>query len=162
FLEGRPILARPAGAWEKTVKWARRRPTQAALVATGLLAVLAGLAGAVFYGLYKDQQAAYDPQQLAAAQAQLERGKKIDALWGQGQEAEAAGQLVAAAGHYEQALGMIDEDRADLRDDIGKRLDQVQQCLGKQAARQGALDRADDFRKLRNRVLFHAVNFTER
>ena len=36
FLDGRPILARPAPFWEKAVKWARRRP--------GLAAALAGIA----------------------------------------------------------------------------------------------------------------------
>jgi WD40 repeat protein len=41
FLAGEPILARPVRAWERLVKWARRRPTAAALVAvTSLAAVL--------------------------------------------------------------------------------------------------------------------------
>jgi tetratricopeptide (TPR) repeat protein len=47
FLDGRPIVARPAQIWETTAKWARRRPAQAALAAVSLLLV-AGLAvGAV-------------------------------------------------------------------------------------------------------------------
>ena len=32
YLAGRPILARPISAWERTVKWVRRRPAMAALV----------------------------------------------------------------------------------------------------------------------------------
>jgi WD40 repeat protein/tRNA A-37 threonylcarbamoyl transferase component Bud32 len=40
FLAGRPILARPIGAWERGLKWVRRRPAAAALVAVSFLAVL--------------------------------------------------------------------------------------------------------------------------
>ncbi len=39
FLEGEPILARRAGLWERTRKWVRRRPAQAAaLLATSIAA----------------------------------------------------------------------------------------------------------------------------
>jgi serine/threonine protein kinase len=37
FLEGRPIRARPAPAWERAVKWARRRPAVASLLAANVL-----------------------------------------------------------------------------------------------------------------------------
>jgi WD40 repeat protein len=40
FLAGRPIQARPASAWERSLKWARRRPALAALTA---LAVVFGV-----------------------------------------------------------------------------------------------------------------------
>jgi WD40 repeat protein len=45
FLAGRPVRARPAGAWEHGVKWARRRPAVAALLAAvvGTAVVGAGL-----------------------------------------------------------------------------------------------------------------------
>ena len=43
YLDDKPIRVRPAGAGERLVKWARRRPTAAALVAVSLLAALAGL-----------------------------------------------------------------------------------------------------------------------
>src|SRR5262249_32289093 len=35
FLHGEPIIARRAGAIERTVMWMRRRPTQAVLIASG-------------------------------------------------------------------------------------------------------------------------------
>jgi serine/threonine-protein kinase len=49
FREGEPVRARPASLWDKSVKWARRRPTAAALsaVCAAALAVLVG--GAVWY-----------------------------------------------------------------------------------------------------------------
>ena len=40
FLEGAPILARPAGPVERAVKWARRKPAWAALAATVFLALI--------------------------------------------------------------------------------------------------------------------------
>jgi WD40 repeat protein len=49
FLNGRPIVARPIGAWERTVKWARRRPASAGLLLVSGLALLSlTVAGIVF------------------------------------------------------------------------------------------------------------------
>jgi WD40 repeat protein len=45
WLEGKPIIARPASPWERGWKWAKRRPAGAALVAVALLAPV-GLLGA--------------------------------------------------------------------------------------------------------------------
>jgi WD40 repeat protein len=45
FLAGEPIRARPIRAWERVVKWARRRPAAAALVAVSSLASLLLMAG---------------------------------------------------------------------------------------------------------------------
>src|SRR5439155_26132376 len=47
FLAGRPILARPAGPVERLVKWAKRRPAAAALVAVVAGALLVLAAGGV-------------------------------------------------------------------------------------------------------------------
>jgi hypothetical protein len=45
WLRGEPILARPAGPWERARKWARRRPAAAALLGVSVLAVLVLVAG---------------------------------------------------------------------------------------------------------------------
>jgi WD40 repeat protein len=45
WLNGEPILARPVGTWERAVKWARRRPAVAALVALTVLVAALGFAG---------------------------------------------------------------------------------------------------------------------
>jgi WD40 repeat protein len=45
FLENKPILARPSGAWEWLFKWARRQPMVAALLLTLALVIVGGLVG---------------------------------------------------------------------------------------------------------------------
>ncbi|HEY6564416.1 MAG TPA: serine/threonine-protein kinase [Pirellulaceae bacterium] len=45
FLEGQPIHARPTTRWERVVKWSRRRPVTAALMATIALVAAVGAAG---------------------------------------------------------------------------------------------------------------------
>lgn len=46
---GEPIQARPVGPVERAVKWARRRPTVAALVAVGVLLLVGAVVGSVLY-----------------------------------------------------------------------------------------------------------------
>jgi WD40 repeat protein/serine/threonine protein kinase len=49
FLRGEPTRARPIGPARRALKWARRRPTLAALLAVSVLALAAFMAGAGFY-----------------------------------------------------------------------------------------------------------------
>jgi serine/threonine protein kinase len=49
FLAGEPIRARPAGLWERTLKWTRRRPAAAALVVVSIAAVATLLGGIVWH-----------------------------------------------------------------------------------------------------------------
>jgi hypothetical protein len=49
WLAGRPIVARPAGRVERLVKWARRRPTVAALLAGLVLALTLGTALTAYF-----------------------------------------------------------------------------------------------------------------
>jgi WD40 repeat protein len=79
FLDGRPILARPVGAWERAVKWAKRRPAVAFLIALVVVVAAAGLAGILW--------------------------KWREAVTAQGQEAFQKAAALKALGEKEEALG---------------------------------------------------------
>jgi WD40 repeat protein len=51
FAKGEPIEARPIGLWERTVKWARRRPAWAALILVTFIASFGLAAGFAWYTL---------------------------------------------------------------------------------------------------------------
>src|SRR5207244_720683 len=51
FLNGEPTRARPVRTWERVVKWARRRPTAAALAGVSALAVVVVLAVTLAFNL---------------------------------------------------------------------------------------------------------------
>jgi tetratricopeptide (TPR) repeat protein len=169
---GEPIQARAVSAWERGVKWARRRPAAAALVVTVVLALVGTLTGLVFATLYLEREA----RQL---RRQGERRAQVSDLWSTGKEAQAAGELALArrqqgeaAGHFSdadshmgQALAILegepDEADVDLRDSIEQRRAAVRrqrQQLG--AAEQAQQQFQKDIRKLdsnRDALLFHSL-----
>ncbi|HEX5270307.1 MAG TPA: protein kinase [Gemmataceae bacterium] len=162
FLNGEAIRARPVAAWERAWKWARRRPALAALTAACVLALVGGATGGVFYGLYKDQQA-------AALGKRLEHRRAVDDLWDLGQKAEAAGRLDAAKEHWDRALATLDSDPGAAGEEMRLRLiaglDRVRGLLEEQAegrarlvARQKFEDGRKRFESHRDQVLFHAVS----
>ena len=69
FLDGRPILARPAPAWERAWKWGRRRPALATLAALSILAVFAGILGLLVLSRMNEQlgKALVQSRRLVAA-----------------------------------------------------------------------------------------------
>lgn len=71
FLDGRPIRGRPVRAWERTVKWARRRPTAAGLVVVSIAAALALVLGGAWYNSQLQTALGESRRNLQTAQTNL-------------------------------------------------------------------------------------------
>jgi WD40 repeat protein len=77
WLRGSPIQARPASLAERTVKWARRRPTAAALVAVSAAALLClAASGWYFTDQLREQRDSADKQRGLAEQ-RLEHSRNL-------------------------------------------------------------------------------------
>lgn len=75
FLEGRPILARPASWLEKSAKWVKRQPVVAGLLAAVVSSLALGLAGTLWQlGKSREAKTASDKSFLEARQA---RGQEL-------------------------------------------------------------------------------------
>jgi serine/threonine protein kinase/WD40 repeat protein len=73
FLDGQPILARPAGYRERLLKWTRRNPALAALSASTLAAVLLGFLGILLSLREVSQRAESETAARAVAEKQRAR-----------------------------------------------------------------------------------------
>jgi WD40 repeat protein len=71
FLDGEPIRAKPVGPVERGVKWARRHPTAAALVATLAFVALVGFPALTFLYLRAETQSRLADQARRDAQTAL-------------------------------------------------------------------------------------------
>jgi tetratricopeptide (TPR) repeat protein len=76
FLDGEPIAARPVGAWEKGVKWARRRPALASLLAAGVALVAVSLVAALALWQRSEQERRADKATAVAEQEEAEKIRK--------------------------------------------------------------------------------------
>jgi WD40 repeat protein len=74
WLRGEPILARPAGVAERALKWARRRPAQAALAASLALVALAGVVGVAWQWWRAEVER--DLANASAAEARRDRDRE--------------------------------------------------------------------------------------
>jgi WD40 repeat protein len=79
WLQGEPILARPAGRVERMLKWARRRPAVAALTAAVAAALVGGTAVAAVFAI-RAERSADRAMRLAEERAELVRAEKAQRL----------------------------------------------------------------------------------
>jgi WD40 repeat protein len=71
FLEGRPIRGRPVPAWERLLKWAKRRPWLAVLTVALVLVAACGLGGAVYQWLQREAALEWSESELYRTQIAL-------------------------------------------------------------------------------------------
>src|SRR5262249_3470181 len=76
FERHEPITARAPGALERAAKWARRRPTAAALLAAGLLGLAGVLAAALWY--VDDRARLRSEQESRGAQVNRQANAALD------------------------------------------------------------------------------------
>jgi tetratricopeptide (TPR) repeat protein len=169
FLDDRPVLARPVSTWERGVRWARRKPAQAALVAALLALLLVGAAGTFFFLRYNRQQLV---ARLERLQYDQELRLRLDQHTSRGREAEDAGRYEEAKQHWDQALATLEASPGAAESGLRRRIEEGRQRarrhLDEQAAQRALAARRQDFQNRlgrfeahRDQVLFHAVSLRE-
>jgi tetratricopeptide (TPR) repeat protein len=70
FLVGEPIMARPTGAWERTLKWAKRRPAAAALLVFSGVALVALVVAGIAYNRWLQDEVVREQERTQEAERQ--------------------------------------------------------------------------------------------
>jgi serine/threonine protein kinase/Tfp pilus assembly protein PilF len=76
FLEGEPVLARPTRLAERAMKWAKRQPAKAALLAVSVLLLLGLIVGGLWYADHERQRAEEALRQRAQVARQRDEARK--------------------------------------------------------------------------------------
>jgi serine/threonine-protein kinase len=81
FLEGKPILARPASVWSQGVRWARRQPALASLIAVSVLGVVSLLGSGLWFTeqLRSERDHAWAEQRQADEERQAAQRERDEA-----------------------------------------------------------------------------------
>jgi serine/threonine protein kinase/lipoprotein NlpI len=159
YLAGEPIQARPTRIWTRGLKWAKRRPALAALVAASLTTVLSLITG---YLQYQERRA-------AAAEQALNERRRTDSLCNEagslvlkGQDAMSASQWSEAKVHLSSARQLLGAEPvlADLAAPVEHLLGETDRRLRKDRARKDTERKYRKFMELRDQALFQETLFT--
>jgi tetratricopeptide (TPR) repeat protein len=149
FLAGEPIRARPTPFWERAAKWARRRPTAAALTAAGVVAAVGLAVAAQWYNAYQQDQARRREEQVTRM-----RMEGLDDL-DRGRRQRARGELADARVTLTSLLAKLrpEPSLADLGRRAQGELDEVQRLLAADAARSADQEGFARFGQLHDQAL---------
>jgi WD40 repeat protein/serine/threonine protein kinase len=106
FLNREPILARRTPAWERGLKWARRRPALAALLGVSIVAVLATLGGSMWYNARLRKSLAETDEQRAKAD---EQRAKADEQRAKADEQRAKAEFAVVRLYTTNGMRLVDE-----------------------------------------------------
>lgn len=138
FTRGDPILARPVGIAERTVKWCRRRPAAATAIAVSVAALAALIAGGMwFQRLENARHTARVVRQQSAHNAIESELPLLERLVRSRQWAEAAGVLSIARARIKDAESADLESRlasAAEEFEIARELDRIRQSIPEPAS----------------------------
>jgi tetratricopeptide (TPR) repeat protein len=167
FLEGRPVHARPVGWTERTVKWVRRRPSAAALLAVTALLVGVLAAAVPLHILHLRSRVT----RITAAMKQAEEESRLSALHVQCERALRAGRdaleqkdpesLTAAGQAFAQVQALAstypspDDELHRLREQARRLQARAKRELRLMNHTDRELSRARAFLDLRDEAFFH-------
>jgi formylglycine-generating enzyme required for sulfatase activity len=147
FLAGEPIVARPAGWFERGWKWAKRRPTAAALTLVSVAALLVLLVGGLWFNarLTEQRNEALGQKQIAEdkekeAQKEADKARKARDFLGSIFDLSALEQQQGTFSPFqlldraEQRLPLEFADHPELRADLLATLEDARSGLGAPAA----------------------------
>jgi serine/threonine protein kinase len=169
FLGGEPIQARATPAWEKTIKWARRRPAAAALVLIAFLTVIGLIGGSSVYADIERRRADREAELKAKeieerqradqnAEREKEQRQRADT-----EAAEARRQSKAAEEARDEAKREKEEERRQrLRAD--RRTRDAVEAVDRLLVHAGdlRLEHIAELQDLRRDFLLDALDFSER
>lgn len=164
FQAREPILARPVSLWERSFKWARRRPVAAALVGVSMLAAASVMIGVVVF-------AAYEHQKQENAQRELDDLRHITGLENEVQAGISRGEAAIEADQWQTAevalagaLKLIESEprlrRPETKSHVQQLLEQARRGQAEQLAIRNDQARYEEFVNRRDDAFFYESQFT--
>ncbi len=162
FRNGEPVRARPAPAWERGWKWARRRPAAAGLAALSAAVALGLIAAAVALPVYLQGQLALERGKVNAARDardEAERGERRAVLRADAERLLAAGRAGLAGRDLGAARAAAGQVRDRLAGEPGLdalRAEAERLSADADRARAGK-ERFEEFLRRREDALYYAT-----
>jgi tetratricopeptide (TPR) repeat protein len=159
YLAGEPILARPVAFWVRGLKWAKRKPAVASLVAVSVATVLSLTTS---FLLYQDRRASVAEQALNERRRTDSLRSDVGSLLLKGQEAMSRSQWAEAKVHLVSARRLLDTGPTlvDLQAPVEEALAETDLQLWQEAARREADQHWRHFLDQRDLALFQETLFT--